>query len=393
MASPNLNLRDPVMYRIKRDPHPRTGTAWCIYPMYDYAHGESDWIEGITHSICTLEYEDHRPLYEWYIEQIDKCGGAPKGSTHRPKQYEFARLNLTYTVMSKRLLLRLVKEGHVTGWDDPRMPTLTGLRRRGYTAESVRHFCERIGVAKRDSTVDLALLEHCLREDLNKRAPRYLAVLKPLKVIIDNYPENQVEEFEAVNNPEDLSMGTRKLPFSREIYIEQDDFMEVPAKKYHRLYPGNEVRLRYAYFIKCISVNKDPATGKMTEIHCTYDPDTRGGDAKDGRKVKGTIHWVSAARAFQSTVRLYETLFTQPDPMEVPEESDFLNNLNPNSIEILHQCFLEPALRLMKPGTHCQFERLGYFVADSVDSKENNPVFNRAVTLKDSWAKIVKNQG
>ncbi|RJR49215.1 MAG: glutamine--tRNA ligase/YqeY domain fusion protein [Desulfobacteraceae bacterium] len=377
MASPNLNLRDPVMYRIIKAEHHRTGRRWCIYPTYDWAHGQSDSIEGITHSICTLEFEDHRPLYDWYLDEL---------GIHHPQQIEFARLNLTHTVMSKRKLLELVQGGYVSGWDDPRMPTLSGLRRRGYSPEAIRTFCERIGVAKRASTVDMALLEHCLREDLNKRAPRSMAVLRPLRVVIENYPEGKHEELEAVNNPEDPSMGTRKVPFSRELYIEQDDFMEEPPKKFYRLAPGREVRLRYAYFIRCIDVKKDDS-GKVIELRCTYDPQTRGGDAPDGRKVKATLHWVSAPHALDAEVRLYEHLFTKADPDE-DEKGDFKAHLNPRSLEVLTSSKLEPALAGAKPGSWHQFERMGYFCVDSVDSREDRPVFNRAVTLKDEWVKI-----
>ena len=381
MASPNLNMRDPVMYRILRAEHHRTGNKWCIYPMYDWAHGQSDSIERITHSICTLEFEDHRPLYDWFLDQL---------GVYHPQQIEFARLNLTYTVMSKRKLLQLVAEGHVSGWDDPRMPTLSGLRRRGYTPESIRVFCERIGLAKRDSTVDVALLEHCLREDLNKRAPRVMAVLNPLKVVIDNYPEDRVEELDAVNNPEDPSMGTRKVPFSRVLYIERDDFREDPPKKFYRLAPGREVRLRYAYFVKCVDVVKDPATGEVIEIHCTYDPATRGGDAPDGRKVKATLHWVSAAHAVEAEVRLYDRLFLKETPGDEKEGVDFKAHLNPESLVVLRSCRLEPSLADAVPESRYQFERLGYFCADPVDAREGVPVFNQTVGLRDTWAKIEK---
>jgi glutaminyl-tRNA synthetase len=381
MASPNLNMRDPVMYRILRAEHHRTGKKWCIYPMYDWAHGQSDSIERITHSICTLEFEDHRPLYDWFLDQL---------GVHHPQQIEFARLNLTYTVMSKRKLLQLVAEGHVSGWDDPRMPTLSGLRRRGYTPESIRVFCERIGLAKRDSTVDVALLEHCLREDLNRRAPRVMAVLRPLKVVIDNYPEDRVEELEAVNNPEDPSMGTRKVPFSRVLYVEQDDFREDPPKKFYRLGPGREVRLRYAYFVKCVDVVKDPATGEVSEIHCTYDPATRGGDAPDGRKVKATLHWVSAAHAVEAEVRLYDRLFLRETPGDGKEGVDFKAHLNPESLVVLRSCRLEPSLAHAIPESRYQFERLGYFCADPVDARGGVPVFNQTVGLRDTWAKIEK---
>lgn len=380
MASPNLNLRDPVMYRILHATHHRSGDAWCIYPTYDFTHGQSDSVERITHSICTLEFENHRPLYDWYIREL---------GIFAPRQIEFARLNLTYTVMSKRLLLELVKSGYVSGWDDPRMPTICGLRRRGYTPEALRSFCATIGVSKVDSVVDIALLEHCLRADLNKRSPRVMGVLRPLKVIIDNYPEAEVEEMEAVNNPEDAGMGTRQVPFSRELWIEQDDFREVPPKKYHRLAPGQEVRLRYAYLVRCVKVVKDLKTGEVVEVHCTYDPATRGGNTPDGRKVKGTIHWVSAARAVRAEVRLYDHLFTKPDPSDVPEGHDYKANLNPNSLERLSGCFVEPSLKDAAPGTRVQFERLGYFCVDT-DSTPETPVFNRTVSLVDTWAKIEK---
>ncbi len=379
MASPNLNFRDPVMYRILKATHHRTGDKWCIYPMYDWAHGQSDSIERITHSVCTLEFEDHRPLYSWFIEQL---GIWPS------HQYEFARLNLTYTVLSKRKLLQLVKENHVSGWDDPRMPTISGLRRRGYTPESIRDFCDRIGVSKADSTVDVGLLEHCLREDLNKRAPRRMAVLRPLKVVIENYPEGQSEEVDAVNNPEDPAAGSRKVPFSRVLYIEREDFMEEPPKKFFRLAPGREVRLRYAYFITCTGVVKDDK-GEIVELRCTYDPATKGGDSPDGRKVKATLHWVSAEHAIGAEVRLYEHLFTREDPNKVDaEDQDWKININPNSIEVLQGCKLEPALADAKPGAGIQFERMGYFCVDAKDSKPGAPVFNRTVTLKDTWAKI-----
>ncbi|MBN1106326.1 MAG: glutamine--tRNA ligase/YqeY domain fusion protein [Deltaproteobacteria bacterium] len=382
MASPNLNMRDPVMYRILRAEHHRTGDAWCIYPMYDWAHGQSDSIEGITHSICTLEFEDHRPLYDWFLDQLE---------VFHPRQIEFARLNLTHTVMSKRKLLQLVEEGHVRGWDDPRMPTLSGLRRRGYTREAVRDFCERIGVAKRDSTVDAALLEHCLREDLNRRAPRVMAVLRPLRVVIDNYPEGQVEEMEAVNNPEDPGMGNRKVPFSRVLYIERDDFMEDPPRKFYRLAPGREVRLRYAYFLKCVGVEKDGTSGEVTELRCTYDLATRGGDAPDGRKVRATLHWVSAVHAVKAEVRLYDHLFTRADPAgDEGDGMDFKAHLNPRSLEVLTSCRVEPGLASAAPGSHYQFERLGYFCVDPERTPDGNPVFNRSVTLRDEWAKIQK---
>jgi glutaminyl-tRNA synthetase len=380
MASPNLNMRDPVMYRILHAEHHRTGTKWCIYPMYDFAHGQSDSIEGITHSICTLEFEDHRPLYNWFLDEL---------GIYHPQQIEFDRLNLTYTVLSKRKLLTLVREGHVRGWDDPRMPTIAGLRRRGYTPEAIRNFCRRIGVSKTNGTTELSLLEYFVREDLNRRAPRVMAVLKPLRVIIDNYPEGQVEEMEAVNNPEDPGAGTRTVPFSRILYIEQDDFREAPPKQYFRLSPGREVRLRYAYFITCTGVVKDEKTGEIREIHCTYDPATRGGNAPDGRKVKSTIHWVSADHAIDAEVRLYNNLFTKADPDDVAEGQDFTANLNPNSLEVLTGCKLEPSLGAARPGDRFQFERLGYFCVDP-DSAPGRLVFNRTVPLRDSWAKIEK---
>jgi glutaminyl-tRNA synthetase len=381
MSSPNVNMRDPVMYRILHAPHPHVGDKWCIYPMYDYTHGQSDSLERITHSICTLEFEDHRPLYDWYIQAL---------GIYPPRQIEFARLNLTYTVMSKRRLLELVRENHVRGWDDPRMPTISGLRRRGYTPESIRRFCKMIGVAKADNTVDIAQLEFCIREDLNKRAPRYMAVLRPLKVVIENYPEGQVEEMDAVNNPEDPSAGSRKVPFSKVLYIEQEDFMEDPPKKFFRLSPGREVRLRYAYFITCKEVVKD-AQGNVVELRCTYDPATRGGDSPDGRKVKATMHWVSAQHAIDAEVRLYDHLFVKPDPGDVPEGQDWHANLNPKSLETLTGAKLEPALASARPGDRVQFERLGYFCAD-LDSREGALVFNRTVTLRDEWAKIQKNE-
>lgn len=381
MASPNLNLRDPVMYRIKHEDHHRTGSRWCVYPMYDYAHCVSDSIEGITHSICTLEFEDHRPLYDWFLDELE---------IHHPQQIEFARLNLTRTVMSKRKLLRLVQEGFVNGWDDPRMPTLRGLRRRGYTPEAIRNFCEKIGVAKRDSIVDVALLEHCLREDLNKRAPRAMAVLRPLKVTLVDYPEGRVEALDAVNNPEDASMGTRKVPFSRELFIERDDFREDPPGKFYRLAPGREVRLRYGYYITCVDVVKDGTTGEVKEILCTHDPETRGGWSSDGRKVKGTIHWVSAPHAVEAVVRLYDHLFLKENPADVAEGEDFVNHINPRSMDVLKGCRVEPSLADAGPGVTYQFERLGYFCADSMDSRPGAPVFNRAVSLRDTWAKMEK---
>lgn len=383
MASPNINLRDPVLYRIRRARHYRTGDTWCIYPTYDYAHPLSDAIEGITHSICTLEFEDHRPLYDWVVEQCE--------TQHRPRQIEFARLNLTHTVMSKRKLLDLVERKLVNGWDDPRLPTLKGLRRRGYTPEAIRAFCEHIGVAKRDATLEVGLLEHFVREDLNKRAPRVMAVQRPLRVVIDNYPENRVEALDAINNPEDPSAGTRTVPFSRVVYIEQDDFREDPPKQFFRLAPGREVRLRYAYIIKCIGVVKDERTGRVIELRCTYDPETRSGSSQEQRKVKATIHWVSAAHAIEAEVRLYDHLFSKPDPNDVPEGRDYTANLNPDSLERLTACRVEPSLKSARPGTRYQFERLGYFCVDP-DSTADRLVFNRTVTLKDAWAKIEKAQ-
>ena len=381
MSHPNMNMRDPVMYRIMSASHHRSGDKWKVYPMYDWAHGLEDSIEGITNSLCSLEFEDHRPLYDWYLNQLE--------GVHHPQQTEFARLNLSYTVMSKRKLLQLVQEKHVSGWDDPRMPTLSGLRRRGYTPEAIRNFAERIGVAKRESVVDIALLEFCLREDLNKRCKRVMAVLNPLKVVIENYPEDQTEELDAVNNPEDESMGTRKVPFSKVIYIEQDDFMEDPPKKFFRLAPGREVRLRYAYFITCQEVIKDE-NGKITELRCTYDPQTRGGAAPDGRSPKATIHWVSAQHALSAQARLYESLFTKEDPQDAPD-GNFLLNINPDSLRIIDDCKIEPSLINAKPGERFQFERMGYFCVDE-DSTIGKQVFNRTVTLKDTWAKIQKRQ-
>ena len=382
MASPNLLMRDPTLYRIRKVPHHRTGNQWCIYPMYDYAHCLSDSIEGITHSICTLEFENNRPLYDWILDQLN--------TDCHPQQIEFARLNLTYTVLSKRKLIELVEQGFVSGWDDPRMPTISGFRRRGYTPESIRIFCERIGVAKRDSIVDIALLEYCIREELNKQAPRMMSVLRPLRVIIDNYPEGQVEDLEAVNNPEDPEMGTRKVPFSRVLYIEREDFREDPPKKFFRLAPGREVRLRYAYFVKCVNLVKDERTGEVIEIHCTYDPETQGGDAPDGRKVKATLHWVSAAHAIQAEVRLYDHLFLKANPDDTEEGMDFKTHFNPNSLEVLTACQVEPSLAGATPGSRYQFERLGYFCVDSVDSSDPALVFNRTVSLRDTWAKIEK---
>ena len=379
MASPNLNMRDPVMYRILHATHHRTGGKWCIYPTYDWAHGLEDSIEKITHSICTLEFENHRPLYDWFLEQL---------GVHHPQQIEFARGNLTYTVMSKRKLLQLVQQGRVSGWDDPRLPTICSLRRRGYSPESIRNFWQLMGVNKFNSTVDIALLEHCIREDLNKTSPRVMAVLRPLKVIIDNYPQGKVEEMEAINNPEDPGAGTRKVAFSRELYIERDDFMEEPPKKFYRLAPGREVRLRYAYFIRCISAVKD-ATGEVVELHCTYDPATRGGDAPNGRKVKSTLHWVSAAHSLPAEVRLYGHLFTNQNPDDVEEDKDFKSNLNPNSLEVLKDCRVEPSLAGAAPLSRYQFERLGYFCTDP-DSSKGKLVFNRTVTLRDEWVRIQK---
>jgi len=383
MASPNLNLRDPVMYRILRASHHRTGDNWCIYPMYDWAHGQSDSIEGITHSICTLEFEDHRPLYDWFLNEL---------GVHHPQQIEFARLNLSHTVVSKRRLLQLVEENFVSGWDDPRMPTISGMRRRGYTPQSIRTFCDRVGIAKNDNVIDLAFLEHCVREDLNKSAPRVMGVLRPLRLVIDNYPENQVEEFDAVNNPEDPSAGIRKVPFSRVLYIEHDDFREDPPPKFYRLAPGREVRLRYAYFVRCVSVVKDPGTGEVTELHCTYDPATRGGSAPDGRKVKATIHWVSAQHSVPAEVRLYDHLFAVPNPMDESEGRDFKSYISPSSLETLTGCRVEPGLASARPGYHCQFERIGYFCLDPIDSSPGALVFNRTVSLRDEWARIEKSQ-
>ena len=380
MASPNINMRDPVLYRIRRAHHHRTGDAWCIYPMYDFAHPPSDAIEKITHSLCTLEFEDHRPLYDWLVENLPVPA--------RPQQIEFARLNLTYTLMSKRKLLELVQEKHVNGWDDPRMPTIVGMRRRGYSPEAIRAFCDRIGVAKRENVVDVALLEHAVREDLNRRAPRVMGVLDPLKVVIENYPEGQTEEFEIPVNPEDPSAGTRKVPFSRELYIERDDFREDPPKKYFRLAPGREARLRGAYFVTCTGFEKDPATGDITLLRCTYDPATRGGDAPDGRKVKATLHWVSAEHALDVEVRLYDRLFTAETP---GDSGDYRADLNPNSLEVRPHCKIEPSVASAAPGTRYQFERLGYFCVDA-DSRPGALVFNRTVTLKDAWAKIEARQ-
>jgi glutaminyl-tRNA synthetase len=381
MASPNVNMRDPVLYRILHAEHHRTGDKWCIYPMYDYAHGQSDSIEGVTHSICTLEFENHRPLYDWCLDAL---------RIYHPQQIEFARLSLTYMLMSKRKLLELVEKKYVSGWDDPRMPTICGLRRRGYTPEAIRTFCERIGVTKYNSLTEISFLENCVREDLNRRAPRVMAVLNPLRVVLENYPEELVEVMEAVNNPEDPSMGTRKVPFSRVVYIEQDDFRENPPKEFFRLAPGREVRLRYGYVIKCVSAEKDPKTGQITELRCTYDPATRGGNTPDGRKIKSTIHWVSAQHAIDAEVRLYEHLFTKEIPEDVPEGSDYKANLNPNSLTTVKSCKLEPSLATAQPGSRHQFERLGYFCVDSKDSRPGALVFNRTVSLRDTWAKIEK---
>ena len=378
MAHPNLNLRDPIMYRILHTAHHRQGDKWCVYPMYDWAHGLEDSIEQITHSICTLEFEDHRPLYDWFLDALE---------IYHPQQIEFARLNLSNTVISKRKLLELVKDKHVSGWDDPRMPTLSGLRRRGYTSDSIRAFCAEIGVAKFNSIVGIWVLEDSIRRELNKTAPRVMAVLRPLKMVIDNYPQEQVEEMDAVNNPEDPAAGKRKVPFCREIYIEQDDFKEVPPKKFFRMTPGQEVRLRSAYIVKCGEAVKD-AAGNITEIHCTYDPATRGGDAPDGRKIKGTIHWVSARHCVTAQVRLYDALFTKRNPEDVEEGHDFKENLNPKSLEVLDNACCEPGVKNIAPGSRVQFERLGYFFTDPIDSKPGVPVFNRTVTLKDTWAKI-----
>ena len=383
MSSPNMNMRDPALYRIKKAPHHRTGDRWCVYPMYDYAHPLSDAFEGITHSICTLEFEDHRPFYDWVV------ANCPTGAT--PRQIEFARLNLTYTVLSKRKLLLLVQEGHVAGWNDPRMPTLSGLRRRGFTPEAIRNFCERIGVAKRDSVVDVKLLEHAVRDDLNKRAPRVMSVLQPLAVVVENYPEGQVEEFEVQVNPEDPGAGTRTAPFARTLFIEQDDFREVPPPKYHRLFPGNEVRLRGAYLVRCTGVVKDEA-GRIVELRCTYDPASRGGAAPDGRKVKSTIHWTSAAHSVPATVRLYDALFTREAPDDESEGRDWRAHLNPASLVTMAGARVEAATARLPVGTTVQFERLGYFCVDA-DSAPNAPVFNRTITLKDSWAKIERSRG
>jgi len=385
MAAANIVMRDPTIYRIKHVDHYRTGNAWCIYPMYDFTHCLSDAIEGVTHSVCTLEFENNRELYDWVLDTL-------KPPCH-PQQIEFARLNLNYTVLSKRKLIELVEKGFVSGWDDPRMPTISGYRRRGYTPEAIRNFCDRIGVSKAASTVDIGLMEYCLRDDLNKRTPRVMAVLRPLKVTIVNYPEGQVEELAAVNNPEDPSMGTRRVPFSREIYIEREDFMEEPPKKFFRLAPGREVRLRYAYFITCVEAVKDPATGEVAELRCTYDPATRGGDAPDRRRVQGTLHWVSARHAAAAEVRLYDHLFTRENPDETEAGRHFTDHLNPGSLEVLTGCKLEPGLASASPGDRFQFERLGYFCADARDCRPGRLVFNRSVTLRDTWAKIAKKEG
>ena len=380
MASPNLNMRDPVMYRILRATHFRQGDKWCIYPMYDFTHGQSDSIEGVTHSLCSQEFEDHRPLYDWYLDELE---------IYHSRQIEFARRNLSHTVVSKRWLRPLIDEGYVSGWDDPRMPTLSGMRRRGYTPEAIRDFCNRIGMSKSDNVIDISLLEYCIRQDLNVRTPRVMAVLHPLKVVIDNYPEGEVEELDAENNPEDPNAGSRKIPFSRELYIEREDFMEDPPKKYFRLAPGREVRLKHAYYVTCVDVVKDAQTGKVVELHCTYDPETRGGWLQDGRKVRGTLHWVSVAHSVEAEVRLYDHLFTKPNPVDVEEGSDFKANLNPNSLEILRGCRVEPSLADASPGSRYQFLRMGYFCMDP-DSFDGKPVFNRTVTLRDTWAKIQK---
>ncbi|OGC77539.1 MAG: glutamine--tRNA ligase [candidate division Zixibacteria bacterium RBG_16_50_21] len=382
MASGNINLRDPVMYRILHEPpHHRTGGQWCIYPMYDYAHGQCDSIEGVTHSLCSLEYEDHRPLYDWFLNELE---------IYKPRQIEFARLNLSYTVLSKRKLIKLVQNNYVSGWDDPRMPTLSGLRRRGYTPESILDFLNRVGVAKNDSIVDIELLEHCIREDLNRRAQRVMGVLNRLKLVIINYPENQVEEMEAINNPEVPGMGTRKIPFSRVLYIEQEDFSEYPPPKFHRLAPGREVRLRYAYFVKCVDVVKDES-GQITEVHCTYDPETHGGDAPDGRKPKATLHWVSASHARRVEARIFDRLFLKINPDDVDDDQDFTANINPESIKVIENCFVEPFIDTVSVGERFQFERQGYFYVDP-DSSPGCLVFNRTASLKDTWSKIQRNQ-
>jgi len=382
MASPNINMRDPVMYRILHATHPHTGDTWCIYPMYDWAHGLEDSIEGITHSLCSLEFEDHRPLYDWFLDSL---------GVYHPRQIEFARLNFTHTVMSKRFFRQMIQEGIVRGFDDPRLPTLAGLRRRGYTPEAIKNVCKMTGVAKTNSTADLALLEHCIREDLNKHSPRVMGVMRPLRLVIDNYPENKVEEFDAVNNPEDPAEGTRKVPFSKILYIEQEDFREVPPPKYYRLTPGREVRLRYAYLVTCVGVKKDERSGEIIEVHCTYDPATWRGDAPDGRKVQSTLHWVSAAHALEAEARLCDHLFTKENPMDVEEGADYKDYLNPNSLEILKSCRVEPSLANAPPGSHYQFERIGYFCVDP-DTSPKKLVFNRTVTLRDDWARIQKQQ-
>lgn len=387
MASPNLNMRDPTIYRIRRAAHHRTGDKWCIYPMYDYAHALSDSLERITHSLCTLEFEDHRPLYDWTLAEL---------GVYRSQQIEFARLNLSNTVMSKRRLLQLVQGGYVSGWDDPRMPTISGLRRRGYTPESIRDFCERIGIAKRDSVTDMALLEHCLREDLNRRAPRAMAVLRPLKVIIDNYLEGQTDWLDAVNNPEDAAMGHRQVPFTRELYIERDDFRENPPPRFHRLSPGREVRLRYACYITCQEVVKDPDSGEIVELRCTYDPESVGGSTPDGRRVRGTLHWVSAPHSLAAEIRLYDRLLLDTEELEGDTETDsrdFIAHLNPNSLETLTDCRIEPALAAVEPGSRWQFERQGYFCADPIDSRPDAPVFNRTTPLRDTWSRIERGSG
>jgi len=384
MSSPNINLRDPAIYRIKKAHHHRTGDAWCIYPMYDFAHGLSDSFERITHSLCTLEFEDHRPLYDWFLDKLD---------VFHPGQTEFAPLNLSYTITSKRKLRALVEGEQVSGWDDPRMPTLAGMRRRGFSPRSIRNFCEAIGVAKADSIVDISMLEHSVRDDLNKHAARVMAVLNPVKVVITNYPENQTEMLDAKNNPEDPEAGTRPLAFSRELYIERDDFREEAPRKFFRMVPGREVRLKFAYYVMCNEVIKDPDSGEILEIHCTYDPETRGGWSEDKRKVKGTLHWVSAADAVEAEVRLYDRLFTVPNPNNAPEGKTYVDMLNPDSVVTLHNCFVEKSLVEARPGSHFQFERLGYFCVDSKDASKSRPVFNRTVSLRDSWAKMAKKQG
>jgi glutaminyl-tRNA synthetase len=384
MASGNLNLRDPVMYRILKLAHHRTGDKWCIYPMYDFTHGQSDSLERITHSICTLEFEDHRPLYDWFLKELD---------IYRPQQIEFARLNLNYTLLSKRKLLQLVEEGHVNGWNDPRMPTLSGMRRRGYPPEAIRDFCERIGVSKSNSTVDFALLEHCVRENLNRTAPRVMVVIRPLKVVIENYPEDQMEDLTAENNPEDPSAGSRKIPFSQVLYVERDDFMEDPPKKFFRLAPGREVRLKHAYIIKCERVIKDEKTGEVLELRCTYDPETKSGSSQEGRKVKGTLHWLTAAHAQRAEVRLYNHLFLKENPVDEKEYPDLKSSLNPDSLEIVQDAFIEPFLKDAVGGDRFQFLRLGYFCVDNECSTPGVPVFNRTVTLRDTWAKITKKSG